>query len=192
MRGVVPRSRSKSTQTSGAASCPPVVRGRHAQRGKVGGPRTIRAVAPRHAAPGAGRQGGGDRPHGFGTGAVGQLQAGRRAPRPSGRGGTAVAGVPRNTVSVDEMPSAYGSFSRCRVRRRVALSPNSASPSTAVTSNPAARICRSSVSARRHFSWKRTVAGIRRADGPPASATPRAHTRLHPASTRARPSRARR
>jgi hypothetical protein len=53
-----------------------------------------------------------------------------------------VFGVPRNTVSVDEMPSAYGSRKRCNVRRRVALSPNSASPSTAVTSKPAARICR--------------------------------------------------
>ena len=53
--------------------------------------------------------------------------------RPGLRGGTATRGVPRNTVSVDEMPSAYGSFRRCNVRRSVALSPNSASPSTAVT-----------------------------------------------------------
>ena len=83
--------------------------------------------------------------------------------RPGCRGGTATVGVPRNTVSVDEIPSAYGSCSRCRVRRSVALSPNSASPSTAVTSKPAARICRSSVSARRHFSWKRTRRGNLRA-----------------------------
>ena len=47
------------------------------------------------------------------------------------------------------------------VRRSVASSPNSASPSTAVTSKPAARICRHSVRAKRHFSWKRTLAGIR-------------------------------
>ena len=32
--------------------------------------------------------------------------------------------MPRNTVSVDEMPSAYGTCRRCRVRRSVALSPN--------------------------------------------------------------------
>jgi hypothetical protein len=58
------------------------------------------------------------------------------------------------------MPSAYGSFSRCSVQRNVALSPNSASPRTAVRRNPAARIWRSSVSAWRHFSWNNTAGGI--------------------------------
>jgi hypothetical protein len=53
--------------------------------------------------------------------------------RPGLREGTTMRGVPRKTVSVDEMPMAYGSRNRCSVRRNVALSPNSASPSTAVT-----------------------------------------------------------
>jgi len=47
------------------------------------------------------------------------------------RRGIATDGVPRKTVSVDEIPSAYGSFHRCKVRRSRALSPRSASPSTA-------------------------------------------------------------
>ena len=46
------------------------------------------------------------------------------------------------------------------MRRSVALSPNSASPTTAVTVNPAARTWRSSVKANCHFGANRTVAGI--------------------------------
>ena len=69
--------------------------------------------------------------------------------------------MPGKTVSVDDTPKAYGSFARCSVRRNVALSPNSASPNTAVTVIPLVRTCRRSVSASRHFSSKGTVAGIR-------------------------------
>ena len=47
------------------------------------------------------------------------------------------------------------------MRRSVALSPNSASPTTAVTVNPAARTWRSSVKANCHFGANATVAGIR-------------------------------
>ena len=146
----------------------------------------LRHVTRRHA---RGRQRRGDRAHGFGPTGVRELQARGRTARARRAAGTATGGVPRKTVSVDETPSAYGSCRRCNVRRSVALSPNSASPSTAVTSKPAARIWRSSVSAKRHFSWKRTVAG-----------NPRALPRLgrqpllgqiqapRPPSTRARPS----
>jgi hypothetical protein len=62
---------------------------------------------------------------------------------------------------VDETPKAYGNCARCRARRSVALSPNSASPSTAVTVMPLARTCRSNVSASCHFGCPRTPAGIR-------------------------------
>ena len=78
MRGVVPRSRSKSSQTSGASRrSPPIVRGRHSQRGEVRGPRTIRAIAPGDAAPGAGGQLCRDGANGFRATAVGDLRAGR-------------------------------------------------------------------------------------------------------------------
>jgi hypothetical protein len=69
--------------------------------------------------------------------------------------------VPTNTVSVDETPKAYGSCARCNARRSVALSPNSASPSTAVTVIPLARTCRSNVSASCHFGCPRPLAGMR-------------------------------
>ena len=69
----------------------------------------------------------------------------RGRPRPARGAGATRAGVPTKTVSVDETPKAYGSCARCKVRRSVALSPNSASPSTAVTVIPLARTCRSNV-----------------------------------------------
>ena len=64
----------------------------------------------------------------------------------------AASGVPRKTVSVGEMPSAYGRRSRCSVWRTVRLSPYSASATTAVSVTPAARVRRTSVRASRHFS----------------------------------------
>ena len=85
----------------------------------------------------------------------------RGRPLPTSGTGAVKAGVPGKTVSVDDTPNAYGSCARCSVRRKVALSPNSASPNTAVTVIPLVRTCRSRVSASRHFSWKRTVAGMR-------------------------------
>ena len=75
--------------------------------------------------------------------------------------GATRAGVPMKIVSVDETPKAYGSCARCKARRSVALSPNSASPSTAVTVIPLARTCRSKVSASCHFGCPRTPAGMR-------------------------------
>ena len=51
----------------------------------------------------------------------------------------------------DDTPNAYGRPARCKVRRSVALSPNSASPTTAVKVKPAARTWRSSVNASCHF-----------------------------------------
>ena len=69
----------------------------------------------------------------------------------------AVAGRPpdeygMDPTSFDEIPNAYGSRRRCSVARNAVTSPNSASPTTAVRVNPAARTCRSKVSAWRHFS----------------------------------------
>ena len=64
-------------------------------------------------------------------------------------------------MSVDETPKAYGNCARCSVRRSVALSPNSASPSTAVTVIPLARTCRSNVRASCHFGCPRIPSGIR-------------------------------
>ena len=117
----------------GEPTRPPLVRRRRAQRRKVGGPRAIRAIAPRDPSPRLGGERGRDR--GTASGGVSPVSWSRVGvpARPGLRAGTATDGVPRNTVSVDDTPSAYGSFRRCRVRRRVALSPNSASPSTAVT-----------------------------------------------------------
>jgi hypothetical protein len=83
-----------------------------------------------------------------------------RPKRPDDTGATS-AGVATKIVSVDETPNAYGNCARCRVRRSVALSPNSASPSTAVTVIPLARTCRSNVSASCHFGCPRIAAGIR-------------------------------
>ena len=89
----------------------------------------LRAVAPRDASPRARRQRGGDRPHGFGPAAVGQLQPRRRTRRPRLRGGTATVGVPRNTVTstrcrahtAASADAACGAAWRCRrIRHRPA------------------------------------------------------------------------
>ncbi len=128
MRGVVPRSRSKSSQTSGASRrVAPVVRRRDAQRGEVGRPRPVRPVAPRDAAPGPRRQPAAMARTASGRGSSVSAGATGGRLRPGVGGGTATRGVPRKTVSVDEMPSAYGSSSdaacgaawRCRrIRHR--------------------------------------------------------------------------
>ena len=123
MRGVVPRSRSKSSQTSGASrrprqSCAGVTRNaaKWAAHGRFV---PLRHVTRRHARAGSAaamaRTASGRR-------VVGELQArGRTAASGASRGGTATGGVPRKTVSVDEMPRAYGSCRRCSVaaQRRV-------------------------------------------------------------------------
>ena len=85
----------------------------------------------------------------------------RGRPLPVSGAGASRTGVPRNTLRSDETPTAYGSLARCNTRRSVALSPNSASPTTAVTVNPAARTWRNSVNANCHFGSNTTVAGIR-------------------------------
>jgi hypothetical protein len=85
----------------------------------------------------------------------------RGRPKPARGDGATRAGVPTKSVSVDETPKAYGTCARCNARRSVALSPNSASPSTAVTVIPLARTCRSNVSASCHLGWPRTPAGMR-------------------------------
>ena len=81
----------------------------------------------------------------------------QRGPRvrpagPAHRGDGGRQGVPTNTLSVEETPKAYGKPARWIVVRSVELSPNSASPSTAVIRKPAARTWRKNVSACRHFS----------------------------------------
>ena len=80
----------------------------------------------------------------------------RGRPVRGGAMGGCSTGVPRKTFTSDATPSAYGSCARWSVRRNVALLPNSASATTAVTVSPLARTCCSSVTAKRHFSWKRT------------------------------------
>ena len=85
----------------------------------------------------------------------------RGRPLPVSGAGASSTGVPRNTLRSDETPTAYGSLARCNTRRSVALSPNSASPTTAVTVNPAERTWRNSVNANCHFGSNTTVAGIR-------------------------------
>lgn len=61
------------------------------------------------------------------------------------------------------MPRAYGSVRRCKTRRRMVTSPYPASATTAVRVSPAARTCRSSCAAKRHFSRNTVWAGIRAA-----------------------------
>jgi hypothetical protein len=97
---------------------------------------------------------------------IGCVAAGRRRcvrgrPVPVDGTGGCRTGVPSNTFTSAETPKAYGSCARCNVRRNVALSPNSASPTTAVISNCAARTCRHSVKASCHFGAKVTSGGMR-------------------------------
>ena len=133
--------------------------GDYGESGQSG--RGLRPVAPRHDAP---------RPCGPGRGPGARLEGGdvRHQGRP--RPGTTETRARRRRhegrgaeeiVSVDETPKAYGNCARCKVRRSVALSPNSASPRTAVTVIPLARTCRSKVSASCHFGCPRTAAGMR-------------------------------
>ena len=125
--------RSSNQHFRGEPTRPPVVRRRATRCAReVGRPRPVGPVAPRDAPPRAARQARrrsrarlrGDCRRSVGVVSGGGCVPGCAVGRPT-------VGVPRKTVSVDEMPSAYGSFHRCSARRSVALSPNSASPSTA-------------------------------------------------------------
>ncbi len=162
MRGVSPRSRSPSSQTSGASrrsrqSCAGVTRTAQ-KRARHGAFVPLRHDTRRHA------PGGWAAPHArASTVAVSAARLGRvrGRPRPPGGGAACRRGVPRKTLRSDDTPSAYGSRARCSVRRSVALSPNSASPTTAVTVIRAARTWRSKVSASCHLGTSAAVAGMR-------------------------------
>jgi hypothetical protein len=119
-----------------------IVRRRHAHRAEGRALRCVRPVAPRH------------RCHALDDWAALQARASRVVvsaarlglvrcrPRPAGAGGACNCGVPRRSLRSHETPSAYRSRARCSVRRSVALSPNSASPTTAVAVIRAARTSR--------------------------------------------------
>lgn len=105
-RGVVPRSRSKSSQTSGASRCvrqswAGVTRSaaKCAARGRL---EPLRHVTRRHA-----RAGSPAAMARTASGHASSVSCGRVGgrDRPGLRRGTATVGVPRKTLSVDEMPS---------------------------------------------------------------------------------------